>query len=139
MPHSIPKSLRLIRHTIHLSVAALLLCGLSLFGGLHAFGRIGVKDARVALFHEQGGNPDGSVLHALPAIMDAGAPGMPVLHKGEQGRTTTGHFPHAAGIAASSVLLHTRRDEIILQREQARLADFTPVQLLMLYPHHGFW
>lgn len=129
--------MRPLQKAIRISLAALLLCTLSLFGGLHVGGLAGWRSSETAQIRQDKGG-DTRLLHTDLLLLDAAAPNASVLHKGERGGSL-GYSPHYAGIITAAMLLHVATDAAVKLQELARDASFTPVQRLALYPHHGFW
>lgn len=121
-------------------MAALLLCALSLLGAARVNGIAGGWHGADALAEKGGEGDHTSILHTCVLLPDAAVPGAQGWHKDKRATTQPGHFSHGAGLPAGAFALRSEKEgtRIGLQA-QARQRDFTPVQLLMLYPHHGFW
>jgi hypothetical protein len=123
-------------------LAALLFGTLSLFGGPPCGGITGWTGLGSAQVQRSTPDDDARLLHADLLLLDAAAPGAPAMHKPERSSGGMGHS-HApqfhAGLGAVAQQLSIAKVTSVKLRERARPGGFTPVQRLVIYPHHGFW
>ncbi|MBS1615281.1 MAG: hypothetical protein JST06_04095 [Bacteroidetes bacterium] len=129
--------MKALQKSIRISLAALLLLALPLLGHMHACGLAGLS-GRVSVHQEKIESSSGPQQSA-PITLEAASPGFIYLHKSKQSDAGQKQALHSPGLPGRSVLLLASSEQSLKHLQQLLRTDFTPVQRLMLFPHHGFW
>ncbi len=131
--------MKALHKSIRISLAALLLLALPLLGHMYACGLAGLCGKGLEQIHQDKIEHVSGLHHTDSKTLEAASPGFIGLYKSEQNGSGQAHSLQLAGLPWTALLLRftsglsQTRLQVLLQ------TDFTPVQRLVLFPHHGFW